>query len=60
MKKLDISDDIIPKFSDPYFWLEFFPPYAKKDLTSLGSPIDWRRSFITTNKNPYYNNFIEW
>jgi leucyl-tRNA synthetase len=22
--------------------------------------VDWRRSFITTNKNPFYDSFIRW
>eukprot|EP00960_Hanusia_phi_P035298 751614-Hanusia_phi.AAC.1 len=22
--------------------------------------VDWRRSFITTNVNPYYDSFIQW
>ena len=41
-------------------WLNYFPPYAKKDLSRMGCRIDWRRSFITTDKNPYYDSFIQW
>lgn len=29
---MGISQDVIPKFADPYFWLEYFPPIAHKDL----------------------------
>ncbi|KAI4666256.1 uncharacterized protein J4E79_002293 [Alternaria viburni] len=50
----------IHKFSDPYHWIEFFPPLAKKDLTAFGARIDWRRQFVTTDANPYYDNFVAW
>jgi leucyl-tRNA synthetase len=26
----------------------------------MGAKIDWRRSFITTDVNPYYDAFIRW
>ena len=26
----------------------------------MGSRIDWRRSFITTDRNPYYDSFVRW
>jgi len=29
-------------------------------MISFGSSVDWRRSFITTDENPYFNSFIEW
>lgn len=50
----------IHKFADPYHWIEYFPPLAKRDLTALGSRVDWRRQFVTTPANPYYNRFVEW
>lgn len=50
----------IKKFADPYHWLEHFPPIAQNDLNALGSRIDWRRSFITTPANPYYDSFVRW
>jgi len=40
--------------------LRYFPPFGSSDLKSFGACIDWRRSFITTSRNPYYNKFIEW
>lgn len=55
-----ISLEEIHKFSDPYHWIEFFPPLAKKDLTAFGARIDWRRQFVTTDANPYYDNFVAW
>jgi leucyl-tRNA synthetase len=57
---MEIPDEEIPKFSDPYYWLNYFPPFGKQDLMKFGAPVDWRRSFITTDANPYYNSFIEW
>ncbi|KAF1944253.1 leucyl-tRNA synthetase [Clathrospora elynae] len=47
-------------FSDPYHWIEYFPPLARRDLTSFGSRIDWRRQFVTTDANPFYDNFVSW
>ena len=26
----------------------------------MGCGVDWRRSFITTDVNPYYDSFIQW
>lgn len=57
---MKIPEADIPKFTDPVYWTKYFPPFATADLTRFGAPIDWRRSFITTESNPYYNSFIEW
>ena len=45
---------------DSDHWLRHFPPLAMRDLTSMGCGIDWRRSFITTDRNPYYDSFVRW
>ncbi|KAF1836858.1 leucyl-tRNA synthetase [Decorospora gaudefroyi] len=50
----------VHKFADPYHWIQFFPPLAKRDLTAFGARIDWRRQFVTTDANPYYDNFVAW
>ena len=34
--------------------------YIYIDLNTFGCAIDWRRSFITTSINPYYDAFIRW
>eukprot|EP00301_Raphidiophrys_heterophryoidea_P022998 c7009_g1_i1.p1 GENE.c7009_g1_i1~~c7009_g1_i1.p1 ORF type:complete len:1146 (+),score=341.15 c7009_g1_i1:104-3541(+) len=60
MKSLGFSDTDIPSFQDPLHWLQYFPPVAQKDIAQLGCKIDWRRSFITTDVNPYYDSFIQW
>jgi leucyl-tRNA synthetase len=60
MKSSGIGDDEIPPFADPYHWLEYFPPLAKRDVTAMGCQVDWRRSFITTDHNPFYDAFVRW
>ena len=50
----------IQKFADPYYWIQYFPPLAKRDLTNFGARIDWRRQFVTTDANPYYDSFVQW
>lgn len=55
-----IPEADVPAFAAPEHWLGFFPPLGRRDLTSFGCHIDWRRSFITTDVNPYYDSFIRW
>ncbi|KAH7382135.1 hypothetical protein BKA66DRAFT_418613 [Pyrenochaeta sp. MPI-SDFR-AT-0127] len=50
----------IHKFADPYHWIKFFPPLAKRDLTNFGARIDWRRQFVTTDANPFFDSFVGW
>jgi valyl-tRNA synthetase len=33
---------------------------AQQDLKAMGVKVDWRRSFITTDVNPYYDSFVRW
>ncbi|KAI3911979.1 hypothetical protein MKW98_010923 [Papaver atlanticum] len=60
MKEYGLSDAEISKFQDPSHWLMHFPPLAKEDLKAFGLGCDWRRSFITTDMNPYYDLFVRW
>lgn len=60
MQTLGLEDEQIKKFADAQFWLEYFPPLAIKDLKSMGVKVDWRRTFITTDANPYYDSFVRW
>ncbi len=55
-----VPKDEIQKFADANYWLSYFPPIAKADCTAFGSRIDWRRAFITTDVNPYYDSFVRW
>jgi leucyl-tRNA synthetase len=50
----------IPQFVDPYHWLKYFPPIGVEHLHKFGAGVDWRRAFITTAVNPYYDAFIRW
>ncbi|XP_012693255.1 leucine--tRNA ligase, cytoplasmic [Clupea harengus] len=60
MKSLGLCDGEIVKFADAEHWLEYFPPLAVKDLQMMGVKVDWRRSFITTDVNPFYDSFVRW
>lgn len=60
MLALGIPVGEIHKFADPTFWLKFFPPLCKRDLTNFGCRIDWRRQVVTTDANPYYDSFVRW
>ncbi|MEK6934231.1 MAG: leucine--tRNA ligase [Nanoarchaeota archaeon] len=60
IKNMGFSDEEIPKFKEVKHWIDTFVPAAKEDLFRLGESIDWRRSFITTELNPYYDKFIRW
>ena len=55
-----VPKDEIKKFANTDYWLSYFPPIAKADCTAFGSRIDWRRAFITTDVNPYYDSFVRW
>jgi len=52
--------DEIPNFQDAVHWLHYFPPIGVDHLKNFGAGIDWRRAFITTYVNPYYDAFIRW
>ena len=60
MLSMGIPKEDIHKFSDSSYWLEYFPPLCKEDLIGFGCRIDWRRQFVTTDANPYYDAFVRW
>ncbi|KAL9009498.1 MAG: hypothetical protein Q9173_005476 [Seirophora scorigena] len=60
MLALGIPKEEIHKFADADYWLKYFPPLCKRDLNNFGARIDWRRSFVTTDANPYYDTFVRW
>ncbi|KAJ6711259.1 hypothetical protein OIU79_007663 [Salix purpurea] len=55
-----LSDVEIAEFQKPEKWLTYFPPLAMEDLKDFGLGCDWRRSFITTDMNPYFDSFVQW
>lgn len=76
MESIGVPRVEIKKFADPLYWLTYFPPIAvvcillfqhdasltleQADNNSFGARIDWRRSFLTTPANPYYDAFVRW
>ncbi|ODV88620.1 hypothetical protein CANCADRAFT_125746 [Tortispora caseinolytica NRRL Y-17796] len=60
MLQLGIPREDIKKFTDTAYWLEYFPPVCRDHCNAIGAGIDWRRSFITTDANPYYDAFVRW
>ena len=60
LRESGVDKKLIKYFQDPEYWLEYFPKKAIKDLKLFGLSIDFRRSFITTKKNPFYDSFIKW
>jgi leucyl-tRNA synthetase len=57
---MEVPEAEIPEFRNPQKWLEYFPPLGVQDLKAMGACVDFRRSFITTDRNPYYNRFVRW
>ncbi|VDK83810.1 unnamed protein product [Litomosoides sigmodontis] len=60
MKMLGLDDSEIIKFTDASHWLDYFPQHCISDVRKMGLKVDWRRTFITTNRNPYYDSFVCW
>ncbi|KIY48536.1 leucyl-tRNA synthetase [Fistulina hepatica ATCC 64428] len=60
LESIGIPRSEIKKFADPYYWLRYFPPIAIEDNNSFGARIDWRRTFLTTPANPYFDSFVRW
>lgn len=60
MQQLNIPDDQIKLFTNPYHWFATFPKKGKNDLKAFNLAVDWRRSFFTTDMNPYYDSFVKW
>ncbi|KAF1997813.1 leucyl-tRNA synthetase-like protein [Amniculicola lignicola CBS 123094] len=60
MLSLGIPRTDIHKFADAQYWLRFFPQLWQEHLSAFGCGIDWRRGFITTDANLYYDSFVRW
>lgn len=57
---MGLPDEKIANFADPIEWLNYFPSLGEQDLRLFGLHTDWRRSFITSDINPFYDQFIRW
>jgi len=55
-----IPREEIHRFADPYHWVYVFPEAGMRDVSNFGLRVDWRRSFVTTDANPYYDSFVRW
>ena len=60
LRMVNVPEEEIPNFVDPVHWLKYFPPLGMEDLKAFGVSVDWRRSFITTDINPFYDAFVRW
>lgn len=58
--QVGFTEEEIPLFQDSKHWLKTFPPKGREDMQAFGVGVDWRRSFITTSENPFYDSFIRW
>jgi leucyl-tRNA synthetase len=60
MLAIGVPKEDIHKFAEADHWLRYFPQLWQKHLTEFGCGVDWRRSFVTTDANPYYDSFVRW
>ncbi|XP_028521055.1 leucine--tRNA ligase, cytoplasmic isoform X2 [Apis cerana] len=60
MQMLGLKNEDIKNFADASYWLDYFPPLGVKDIKSIGLHVDWRRTFITTDANPFFDSFVRW
>ncbi|EPE09751.1 leucyl-trna synthetase [Ophiostoma piceae UAMH 11346] len=60
MLSLGFPIEEIHRFTDPEHWLQIFPERCETDLRRMGARVDWRRSFVTTPANLYYDSFVRW
>lgn len=52
-------EDVRP-FTDPVHWIKTFPQLCIDSLKKFHGMIDWRRSFITTDINKYYDSLVKY
>lgn len=60
LREQGIPEEWISRFGEFRAWAEYFPREWKRDLVAGGFGIDWRREFVTTGLNPYYDAFVRW
>lgn len=60
LKGFGFDHDEIQEFKNPQKWLDTFPQLCKNTLQSFHANIDFTKSFITTDRNPYYDSFVRW
>lgn len=60
LRSMGVPKEEIQKFSDPKYWLKYFPKMNTEDIKKFNLSIDYRRSFVTTDINPHYDSFVRW
>jgi leucyl-tRNA synthetase len=60
LKSYNLLHEDIVEFIDPNHWLTFFPKRGLKDIKAFNTFTDLRRSFITTQLNPFYDSFVKY
>ena len=60
MRALGLSEAEVKEFQHTDKWLAYFPPHCIQDLKLFGLAVDWRRSFLTTDVNPFFDSFVRW
>ncbi len=57
-KSFNISEEDIQKMSDPLYMGLYFTKEVEEGMKLAGFSIDWRKKFLTVDKN--FSKFIEW
>lgn len=60
MLQLGIPIEEVAKFAESDYWLTYFPQRVQQHVTDFGGRVDWRRSFVTTDANKYFDAFVRW
>ena len=60
MRTMGIPEEDIHRFADADHWIDYFPPRCQADLRRMGLHVDWRRTFVTTDANPFFDSFVRW
>lgn len=58
--EMKVPKDKLYLFTDPNYWIYYFPIEVERDVTDFGARVDFTRSFVTTQINPYYDSFVTW
>jgi leucyl-tRNA synthetase len=57
---MEVPYEELSNFLTPEHWVRYFSENAKKDLMDFNVHVDFKRSFYTTQMNPYYDSFVNW
>lgn len=61
LQESEIPEEQTSQFEDPNHWIEYFSTRAVESISKL-QLADWdpKHSFVTTDRNPYYDSFVCW